>query len=295
MIISFDIDDTLCPSTAELELEERTIWSKLLNAESLRKGTPKLFKELERKGHDIYIYTTSFRSIFYLRRTFIAYGLSPKKIINEKLNRQQLSKENCTASKNPKLFGIDLHVDDSLGVLQEGKQHGFKTIIVETKDQDWVEKILKGVAIIELNLEEEFERLVMTLIAMKSTPKRQREIYGVDQAEEEMINDFDSYYTLLRDSLLAYAFLNNAIDAKLNKLDAFVEKKSKDKANKFWESLETSPDWEKIRSMATEILMEMGKDDLHLKVKHTHEIDEYGNIEQQITESKLVKNRDKSF
>jgi len=142
MIISFDIDDTLIPYSDEFETEEETLISKILGAESIRKGTIDLFYELEKRDHEIWIYTTSFRSILNLKKTFKSYGLNPSKIINENINQKLLKKHNCKASKNPKLFGIDLHIDDSKGVEMEGNRFGFNTIIIRTEDKDWVNKIL---------------------------------------------------------------------------------------------------------------------------------------------------------
>ena len=50
MIISFDIDNTLIPYSNEFEVEKKTLLSKLLGAEPLRKGTVDLFHELEKNG-----------------------------------------------------------------------------------------------------------------------------------------------------------------------------------------------------------------------------------------------------
>lgn len=141
MIISFDIDNTLIPYSDEFEIEEKTLFAKILRAEPIRKGTIELFKELENRGHEIWIYTTSFRSPLSLKKTFKCYGLNPSKIINEKINQKQLKQNSCNASKNPKLFGIDIHIDDSKGVEIEGKKYGFKTIIVDINDKKWTDKI----------------------------------------------------------------------------------------------------------------------------------------------------------
>ena len=142
MIISFDIDNTLIPYSDEFEVEEKTLIPKILGAESIRKGTIFLFNELEKRDHEVWIYTTSFRSIFQLKKTFKSYGLNPSKIINENINQKQLKKYNCKASKNPKLFGIDLHIDDSRGVEIEGNRYGFNTLIIRPEDKNWVNKIL---------------------------------------------------------------------------------------------------------------------------------------------------------
>jgi len=100
-----------------------------------------LFKTLKQNGHEVWIYTTSFRSILSLKITFAAYNLYPSRFINGTKNQKELNKHNCKASKNPKLFGIDLHIDDSIGVELEGKEYGFDTFIISTYDTDWSEKI----------------------------------------------------------------------------------------------------------------------------------------------------------
>ena len=153
MIISFDIDNTLIPYSNEFEVEEKTLLSKLLRAEPIRKGTIHLFKELKNRGHIIWIYTTSFRSSINLKKTFKSYGLNPSKIINETINQKQLKKNNCTASKNPNLFGIDIHIDDSMGVEIEGKKHNFTTIIIDVNDTEWVNTIKNRINAIEKNLD----------------------------------------------------------------------------------------------------------------------------------------------
>lgn len=66
MIVSFDIDDTLIPCNYSFELEKPTFKSRFLRAEPLRKGTVELFSILLKKNIEIWIYTTSFRSVFHL-------------------------------------------------------------------------------------------------------------------------------------------------------------------------------------------------------------------------------------
>ena len=143
MIISFDIDNTLIPYSNEFEVEHKSILAKITGAEGIRKGTIELFKKLENRGHHIWIYTTSFRSIISLKRTFLAYGLRPRKIINQKINLQKLKANNSYVSKNPKLFGIDVHIDDAPGVKIEGDRNNFRVIIVEVCELNWVDKILE--------------------------------------------------------------------------------------------------------------------------------------------------------
>ena len=49
-------------------------------------------------------------------------------------------------SKYPPAFGIDLHIDDSEGVLEEGREHGFRVVVVTPNDERWTEKVLDAVS-----------------------------------------------------------------------------------------------------------------------------------------------------
>lgn len=158
MTISFDIDNTLILYSNEFEIEALPIISKILGAEALRIGTKELFTWLEERGHHIWIYTTSYRSIFKLKKTFLLNGLHPKGFINETINQKQLKKHQCKASKHPKLFGINIHVDDSEGVGLEGKKYGFKTIIINPDDKDWIKKIMKRIELEEDKLKQIIQR-----------------------------------------------------------------------------------------------------------------------------------------
>lgn len=149
MTISFDIDNTLIPYGDEFPVEHQTWRHKVLGAEALRAGTKRLFQQLARRGHTLLIYTTSYRSTSALRRTFYAHGLRPMRYIAGKENAKTLADHQCTSSKNPRLFGIDVHVDDSIGVQREGEKHGFATIIVAPQDTNWVNAVLQAVVTLE--------------------------------------------------------------------------------------------------------------------------------------------------
>ena len=145
MKISFDIDDTLIAYGDGFATEEQRWYTKLLGAEKLRLGTIDLFNELWSQNHSIWIYTTSHRSKGKLMTNFWLHGLLIDGVINEDKNRKVLRAANCSASKNPKLFAIDIHVDDSRGVEIEGQRFGFNTIIVEPVDTDWAAKVLDAI------------------------------------------------------------------------------------------------------------------------------------------------------
>lgn len=145
MRISFDLDDTLIPgSSYNFQTKRRNWFQKITSIEKIRKGTKELFKFLQKREHEVGIYTTSFRSKFKIWFQFLSYRIKPSFIINEKLNRIELKKRNISSSKYPPVFAIYIHVDDSKGIGIEGDRLGFKTIVVDNNAENWVEEIKKN-------------------------------------------------------------------------------------------------------------------------------------------------------
>ena len=141
MKISFDIDDTLILYD---KLESNS--DKLLNGEYLRDGTIFLLKELAKK-HELWIYTTSFRTPLLLKFYFWLKGVKIKRVINQNIHNKILIEYNFSRmpSKLPSHFDIDVHIDDSYGVVKEGELFGFNVIQVTPNQENWKEIILKEI------------------------------------------------------------------------------------------------------------------------------------------------------
>ena len=149
MIISFDLDDTLIPSTKEFLTEKQNILHKLLGIEKIRLGTIKLIEELRQNGHQIYVYTTSMRSEFKIKFFFFSYGMSVDFVINQQKHKKEVRGFAKNSSKFPPTFGIDVHIDDSFGVQMEGEKYGFKTIIIDFKNVNWTKTIVENLTEIQ--------------------------------------------------------------------------------------------------------------------------------------------------
>jgi hypothetical protein len=65
-------------------------------------------------------------------------------VVNQTIHEQHLfhNPRERRPSKNPAAFGIDLHVDDSEGVAEEGRRHGFAVVVVSPSDEEWTAKVL---------------------------------------------------------------------------------------------------------------------------------------------------------
>ncbi|WP_422929287.1 hypothetical protein [Singulisphaera sp. PoT] len=148
MRISFDLDDTLIcyqPGTPCEPRPRRVRWL-LTSREPLRSGSRELMLALERRGWEVWIYTTSYRTPWSVRRWLKSYGIRVGRVINQKGHERRIRQATPPRppSKHPGLFDIDLHVDDLEGVRIEGEWHGFRVLVVAPDDVEWAEKVLSA-------------------------------------------------------------------------------------------------------------------------------------------------------
>src|SRR5262249_40962558 len=115
-----------------------------LGYEPLRQGTIPLLRDIRRAGHEICIYTTSFRPPLQTRLAFLAQGARIQQFINADLHRRRmlaLGSRFHSCTKYPPAFGIDVLIDDSEGVVLEGKQFGYPVIHIHPDDIDWTDTL----------------------------------------------------------------------------------------------------------------------------------------------------------
>jgi hypothetical protein len=149
MRISFDLDDTLICIEKSVPSEPAPRWSlrAFIPKAPLRLGTRELYAQLASRGWDVCIYTTSYRSPLLTWLWLWAHGVKVSRVINQRVHEATVSRipKSNRPTKNPSLFGIDLHVDDSEGVRIEGLAHGFKVLVISPTDLGWVAKVLNHV------------------------------------------------------------------------------------------------------------------------------------------------------
>lgn len=156
MKISFDLDDTLI-LTDEGVIYEKPVRNikALFYKEKLRNKIINLCIELEKLGYEICVYTTSERSVRYIRGLFKIYGINLLNIINQRIHTEivQGTRKEIMPSKVPSKFGIDLHIDDDVSVKQNGIHFGFNVLIVLRDDLEWDTKVLNEAIRIKKNKE----------------------------------------------------------------------------------------------------------------------------------------------
>jgi hypothetical protein len=145
-VISFDLDDTLiCYHPATPREPVRVPWPlRSWYREPLRAGTAQLMRQLTADGWQIAVYTTSCRSPAYVTWFLRFHGVRVSFVINQRAHERAMAQARIThgPSKLPRLFGIRLHVDDSEGVAEVGREHGFDVVVVRPDDPDWATAVL---------------------------------------------------------------------------------------------------------------------------------------------------------
>lgn len=145
MRISFDLDDTLiCYQAGALHEPNKVPW--LLRPwvrEPLRLGAAKLLRELAAAGHELWVYTTSYRDPWGVSLWLWSYGARVRRVINQTRHERAFGRRG--RSKDPARFGIDLHVDDSWGVWLENCAEG-NVCVVLFDDPHWSDRVRDAVA-----------------------------------------------------------------------------------------------------------------------------------------------------
>ena len=116
-----------------------------------------------------------------------------------------------------------------------------------------------------------YEELLKLLIIISSEPKVQLEAHGIGNAEEEMAIDLDFHFNEHKIQLIENGFLSTSDTVAISEIDAFFEDRSNDSCESFWCELETHSDWVTLRQLARNVLNQMGKDDLDIKINVKNE------------------------
>jgi hypothetical protein len=140
MRIAFDLDNTLIRAEYPFPLEtpKMPFLRKIFKMEEIRAGTREIFEYYKAQNWEIWIYTTSFRSVFYIHILFFLHGIKLDGVINQKIHLENVKKN---ASKHPPTFGIDLLVDDSEGVKKEGEIFDFQVVCINPKNENWINNL----------------------------------------------------------------------------------------------------------------------------------------------------------
>ena len=151
MRISFDLDDTLICYEPMIprELDRVPPWWKWKYCEPLRLGTVDLHRQLIARGHEVWIYTTSYRHPRDVARWLDFYGIRVSSVINAETHARICGAEAREFSKLPARFDIALHVDDEVRD-GWGERFGFRWLTIARDDINWAAKVLAALDELEM-------------------------------------------------------------------------------------------------------------------------------------------------
>lgn len=145
MKISIDLDDTILVKPDFPHIESET--TKLIRGcmeECFRKGTRKLFEYLNLSGHEVGIYTNSYRGKSDLENWFSENEFNINFVINQQIHDSKTDQQPNRYSlpdKCPHLFDIDIHIDDLIEIKESCEKFGVKIILAESSE-NWVEEVI---------------------------------------------------------------------------------------------------------------------------------------------------------
>ena len=144
MRLAFDLDNTLIRNNYlfPLELPRWPLLARVFGGEGLRQGIAQATSFCRTQGWEVWVYTTSYRSAWYIRRLFWLHGIWLDGVVNQQRHDQHV-RVRCT--KHPPNFDINLLIDDSEGVRLEGERHGFRVLVVQPEDAEWVAAVQAAV------------------------------------------------------------------------------------------------------------------------------------------------------
>jgi hypothetical protein len=145
MRISFDLDEVLFVNPENYKIEPPPGWlHRRLYRERLRAGTVELINELQNRGFEVWVYTSSFRPETYIKNLFGGYGVKFDGIVNGARHERevQMGRRQRLPQKVPPHYQISLHIDDEESIIRNARTYGYHVLRVYEPDDEWAAKVL---------------------------------------------------------------------------------------------------------------------------------------------------------
>lgn len=130
-----------------------------------------------------------------------------------------------------------------------------------------------------------FQELIKNIITLSSPAEKQIYIIGIGHTGDEMVIDFDTFYSGHKNHYLELGLLTLEQLRSLENFNEFLDEKCVNKSGEFFMSrseLKLNKTWDEIRCEAKKLLILLNKDQMDIEVKR----DVKGNVEH--TRTKLI-------
>jgi len=116
------------------------------------------------------------------------------------------------------------------------------------------------------------EELIMSIITLASPAEKQIEIIGIGITGDEMLIDFDSSLTWVKDNYVNNGYFSEKNIKKLNEFDKYLDEVIKGQKEDFFvdnNELINNPIWEEIREKAKALLKDLEMSNLDITLDRT--------------------------
>ncbi|MBQ7614862.1 MAG: ParB-like nuclease domain-containing protein [Butyrivibrio sp.] len=143
--VTFDLDEVVFGATGEDEVEKSpSLFFTWTYKEKIKKGIPALFIYLSHKGYDIWVYTSKFYSIDYIRGYMKKYHVNVTGIITG-TGRNVGFSESAKSNIDKKIAGkykYTLHIDNDSVVRTNTQTKEFEDYEIKTEKKNWSQAIM---------------------------------------------------------------------------------------------------------------------------------------------------------
>ncbi|MDG0876187.1 hypothetical protein L5D93_28755 [Paenibacillus thiaminolyticus] len=123
------------------------------------------------------------------------------------------------------------------------------------------------------------EELIMTLIIISSDAEKQIEIMGFGNVGDDMMIDFETYYSNYREVYIATSRFNQDEIVLLDEIDEYLSDFTRNNSSELFidqDELVNNPKWEMTRQKASELLGRLNMNHLSIRIKKSIHINKDG-------------------
>lgn len=141
--VTLDLDEVVFGAKGEDEVEKSpTIFFRWIYKERVKKGVPALFHFFSQKGYDIWVYTSQFYSIDYIRSYMKKYHVNVTGIITGTGRNTGLGDKSNIDKMIAGKYKYTLHVDNESVVRTNTQTKEFEDYEIDTKKKNWSQAII---------------------------------------------------------------------------------------------------------------------------------------------------------
>ncbi|MGE5329840.1 MAG: hypothetical protein ACM3UU_12100 [Ignavibacteriales bacterium] len=134
-----------------------------------------------------------------------------------------------------------------------------------------------------------YEELIMSLITMSLPAEEQKDIIGIGCLGDEMLNDFDDFYRMRRQTYIDNKVFDGRQLKILDEFNEFLDKFNGQNEDFYWdiEELKNNPLWAALREEAKKVVTNVFGKNYKIEIQRENKL-ENGRVVLEHTKRKLI-------